>query len=116
MHGGAAVAERPIFEAIGWDVGSPAIESLYYQTALYLHAVDVDALASRPGWRGLEAVRKRRFAVISEAVNRPAPRIVAAIEELARQLHPEAFDEKPDPKTSATRKQDKALEEHSCAL
>jgi iron complex transport system substrate-binding protein len=52
---------------------------------------DFDVLAERPGWRGLDAVRNRRFAVISEAVNRPAPRIVSAIEELARQLHPEAF-------------------------
>jgi cobalamin transport system substrate-binding protein len=79
-------------------------------------SIDVDALASRPGWRGLDAVRNRRFAVINEAVNRPAPRIVTAIEELARQLHPEAFDEKLDAKPSATREQDKALEEHSCAL
>jgi iron complex transport system substrate-binding protein len=54
-------------------------------------AVDVQALAKWPGWRGLEAVRERRFAVISEAVNRPSPRIVGAIEDLARQLHPEAF-------------------------
>jgi len=50
-----------------------------------------DAIAERPGWRGLEAVRQRHFATISDAVNRPAPRIVSAIEELARQLHPEAF-------------------------
>lgn len=57
---------------------------------------DFDVLAERPGWRGLDAVRNRRFAVISEAVNRPAPRIVSAIEELARQLHPEAFSAPPD--------------------
>jgi iron complex transport system substrate-binding protein len=57
---------------------------------------DFDVLAERPGWRGLEAVRNRRFAVISEAVNRPAPRIVSAIEDLARQLHPEAFSAHPD--------------------
>jgi predicted O-methyltransferase YrrM len=44
----------------------------------------------------LEAVRNRRFAVISDAVNRPAPRIVSAIEDLARQLHPEAFAAHPD--------------------
>lgn len=50
-----------------------------------------EAIAERPGWRGLEAVRQRHFAVISDAVNRPAPRIVSAIEELAHQLHPEAF-------------------------
>ena len=34
--------------------------------------------------------------MISEAVNRPAPRIVSAIEDLARQLHPDAFAEKPE--------------------
>jgi hypothetical protein len=45
----------------------------------------------------LDAVRNRRYAVISDAVNRPAPRIVAAIEDLARQLHPNAFAEKPEP-------------------
>ena len=56
----------------------------------------VETLATLPGWSILEAVNKRRYAVISEAVNRPAPRIVAAIEELARQLHPDAFLEKPE--------------------
>jgi iron complex transport system substrate-binding protein len=56
---------------------------------------DFDVLAERPGWRGLDAVRNRRFAVISDAVNRPAPRIVSAIEDLARQLHPEAFSAHP---------------------
>ena len=55
---------------------------------------NLDALASRPGWRILEAVRNRNYAVISDAVNRPAPRIVSAIEDLAEQLHPEAFPEK----------------------
>jgi len=78
-------------------------------------SIDVDALASRPGWRGLDAVRNRRFAVISEAVNRPAPRIVSAIEELARQLHPEAFEDlaaKPD----LARTREKAGQDCSCAL
>ncbi len=50
-----------------------------------------ETLATRPGWRDLRAVRERRYAVISDAVNRPAPRLVAAIEELAKQLHPDAF-------------------------
>jgi len=54
-----------------------------------------EVLATRPAWRILNAVRERNFAVISEAVNRPAPRIVTAIEELAEKLHPEAFVEKP---------------------
>jgi iron complex transport system substrate-binding protein len=53
-----------------------------------------DVLAARPAWRILDAVRKRNYAVISDAVNRPAPRIVSAIEDLAAKLHPEAFAEK----------------------
>lgn len=54
----------------------------------------LEVLARLPGWRTLDAVNNRRFAVISDAVNRPAPRIVTAIEDLARQLHPDAFVEK----------------------
>jgi iron complex transport system substrate-binding protein len=58
-------------------------------------ARDFEALAARPGWRILDAVHSNHFAVISDAVNRPAPRIVSAIEELARQLHPAAFQDSP---------------------
>jgi len=58
-------------------------------------SAQVDTLATLPAWRILNAVANRRFAVISDAVNRPAPRIVSAIEDLARQLHPEAFADKP---------------------
>lgn len=57
---------------------------------------ELDTLAELPGWRILDAVRNHHMAVISDAVNRPAPRIVSAIEDLARQLHPEAFVEKAD--------------------
>jgi iron complex transport system substrate-binding protein len=56
-------------------------------------ARDFEALAERPGWRDLDAVRNRRIALISDAVNRPAPRLISAIEDLARQLHPDAFSE-----------------------
>ena len=52
---------------------------------------DMEALAKRPGWNDLDAVKYRRFAVISDAVNRPAPRLLSAVEDLARQLHPDAF-------------------------
>jgi iron complex transport system substrate-binding protein len=57
---------------------------------------ELETLGELPGWRILDAVRNHRLAVISDAVNRPAPRIVSAIEDLARQLHPEAFIEKQD--------------------
>jgi iron complex transport system substrate-binding protein len=56
---------------------------------------DFEALASRPGWQILDAVRNRRYAVVSDAIIRPAPRIVSVIEDLARQLHPELFPDKP---------------------
>jgi iron complex transport system substrate-binding protein len=60
-------------------------------------ARDFESLANLPSWQLLDAVRNRRFAVISDAVNRPAPRIVSAIEDLARQLHPSAFQDAPIP-------------------
>jgi len=53
-------------------------------------------LARLPGWKILGAVRNHRYAVVGDAVNRPAPRIISAIEDLARQLHPQAFREKSD--------------------
>jgi iron complex transport system substrate-binding protein len=59
-------------------------------------AHNLQTFSGLPGWRLLDAVRDRKFAVISDAVNRPAPRIISAIEDLARQLHPEAFVEMPE--------------------
>jgi cobalamin transport system substrate-binding protein len=64
-------------------------------------AREFEALSVLPGWQLLDAVRNRRYAVISDAVNRPAPRIVSAIEDLARQLHPAAFQELPAPEKPA---------------
>jgi iron complex transport system substrate-binding protein len=57
---------------------------------------EIERLDTLPGWQLLEAVTNRRYAVISDAVKRPAPRIISAIEDLARQLHPDAFAEKPE--------------------
>jgi cobalamin transport system substrate-binding protein len=52
---------------------------------------DVDALRTRPGWKNLAAMQHGNVVVVSDAINRPAPRMVDAIEHLARALHPEAF-------------------------
>jgi iron complex transport system substrate-binding protein len=60
---------------------------------------DLAALAARPGWRNMEAVRQNHFAVVSDAINRPSPRIVSVIEDLAHQLHPELFKATPEPQT-----------------
>jgi iron complex transport system substrate-binding protein len=48
-------------------------------------------LQQRPGWRRLEAVRNRRFIVVSEAISHPSPRLVDGIEQLARALYPSQF-------------------------
>jgi iron complex transport system substrate-binding protein len=58
--------------------------------------LNIEALSDLPGWRILDAVRNHRYAKTSDAVDRPAPRIVSAIEDLARQFHPEAFADPPD--------------------
>jgi len=55
---------------------------------------DVEALALKPGWSALRAIKNRKIAIVSDAINRPGPRIVDAVEELARQIHPEVFAEK----------------------
>lgn len=75
---------------------------------------NLDVLDSLPGWRVLDAVRKRRYAVVSDAVNRPGPRIVSAIQDLARQLHPQAFSQQPE----SRQPQENSLtvaQEHACA-
>jgi len=56
---------------------------------------DFEVLANRPGWQILDAIRNRRFAVASDAIIRPAPRMITVIEDLARQLHPDVFLDKP---------------------
>jgi iron complex transport system substrate-binding protein len=48
-----------------------------------------------PGWRDLKAVEENKIVIVSDAINMPAPRLVDAIEELARHLHPEAFVDVP---------------------
>ncbi len=55
-------------------------------------SVNIDALAESPGWRILNAVREKRYANTSDAIERTSPRIVSAIADLARQFHPEAFE------------------------
>jgi iron complex transport system substrate-binding protein len=48
-------------------------------------------LRQRPPWKELAAVREGHVIVVGEEMDRPAPRLVDAIESLARQLHADAF-------------------------
>jgi ABC-type Fe3+-hydroxamate transport system substrate-binding protein len=42
-----------------------------------------------PGWRDLGAVKNHRLYFVSETIMRPCPRLIDALEEVARILHPE---------------------------
>jgi iron complex transport system substrate-binding protein len=47
-----------------------------------------DEFQSLPGWKDLRAVKERQVYFVSEAIERPGPRLVDALEELAGVLHP----------------------------
>lgn len=52
-------------------------------------------LRSEAGWRELAAVRGGRVVVVSDEIDLPAPGLIDAIEILARQLHPNVFEDAP---------------------
>ncbi len=53
----------------------------------------VESLSERPGWDGIAAVQAGRVIPIdTNWVDRPGPRLVDALEAMARALHPELFD------------------------
>ena len=60
-----------------------------------LHSLQarLDDLRSRPAWRNVRAVEAGRIVWLDEALLRPGPRIVAAIEDLTRSLHPDRFSQ-----------------------
>lgn len=52
----------------------------------------VESVAERPGWSNVSAVREGRvLAVNTDTTSRPGPRVVDAIEDVARLLYPEIF-------------------------
>jgi iron complex transport system substrate-binding protein len=60
-------------------------------------SVTLADLRSRPVWKDLRAVQEGHVAIVSDEIDRPDPGLIDAIEQLARDLHPEAF------KTNAVR-------------
>ena len=49
----------------------------------------LEEFRSLPGWKELGAVKKGRMYFVSETIMRPSPRLIDALEELVRILHPE---------------------------
>jgi iron complex transport system substrate-binding protein len=52
---------------------------------------ELGELHERSGWRDLEALRSGRIVLLSETIDRPSPRLLDGIEQLARAMHPERF-------------------------
>jgi iron complex transport system substrate-binding protein len=48
----------------------------------------LDEFQTLPGWKEFRAVKNRRLHFVSDAIVRPSPRLVDALEEVARVLHP----------------------------
>jgi iron complex transport system substrate-binding protein len=57
-----------------------------------LYGVTPEAVAQRPGWNALSAVKdKRVFAFDDNLISRPGPRLIDGLEQMAKLLHPELF-------------------------
>lgn len=62
-----------------------------------------EAVADRPGWGGMTAVKDGRIHPIDDIlVTRPGPRLVEGLEALIRAIHPELADQLPLPMPSAS--------------
>ena len=59
---------------------------LFPQTDAF--APGLDEFQKLPGWRDLTAVKNRHLYFVSETIMRPSPRLIDALEELSRILHP----------------------------
>lgn len=57
-------------------------------------ATELADLRARAVWRDLDAVEMGHVVNLSEEAIRPSPGLIDAIEQLAREVHPEAFSEK----------------------
>jgi iron complex transport system substrate-binding protein len=54
--------------------------------------ITLDVLKARAGWDRLEAVRSARVIYVDEKLELPSPSVFDALEELAKALHPTAFE------------------------
>lgn len=56
------------------------------------YGATVESVGTRPGWAGISAVENSRVVGIDpDLTNRPGPRVLDALEQLARAIHPELF-------------------------
>ena len=65
----------------------------YVFLADHPYGADIVSAGKRPGWEQLSAVKKKHIIEIQDVnlISRPGPRVMEALEYIARILHPEAF-------------------------
>lgn len=55
--------------------------------------VSVDSVKARPGWDAIDAVKEGKiFGVDPDIISRPGPRIIDALEQLAKDIYPQRFN------------------------
>ncbi|MBI2820952.1 MAG: ABC transporter substrate-binding protein [Acidobacteria bacterium] len=57
------------------------------------NAAEIRKILSSPQWAMLPAVKKARVYLVSDLIQHPSQRVVEGVEEVARKLHPEAFEQ-----------------------
>ncbi len=78
----------------GFKLYSPERVVVQRPDAIFAGRSEIPLLRSKPGWAALPAVRNNALYVTPETMERPCPRIVDALEAVARDLHPRAFTRK----------------------
>ena len=89
--GGRNVVTEPGY--VGYSLEQLVIDDPQVYLATLGSMSDPSALAERPGYDGLSAVKSGRVAVLEDnLVSRPGPRIIQGIEQIAAALHPDLFE------------------------
>lgn len=91
---GDAQGTLPAEQLVSADPELVLLGTASYDPALATPAAALEAVAARPGWAELSAVRDGAVVPYLDDIvtTRPGPRIVDGLEALARAIHPEAFE------------------------
>jgi iron complex transport system substrate-binding protein len=52
---------------------------------------ELSRLRTRPAWKALKAIQTGHIVKVDDEITKPSPGLVGAVEQIARELHPEAF-------------------------
>jgi cobalamin transport system substrate-binding protein len=94
LAGGDAITGDALSTAIQLeDLVAADPQLILLGDAAYDPTVTPAAVAARPGWEGISAVRDGQIVAVPEdpVITRPGPRIVDGLEALARAIHPELY-------------------------